>query len=79
MTFQDIMDKWKKKRDFSGSLDDEYAQLLTTLEMQSYLCGWHNDFKRILISAEKEGRRLLVKNRGGVIVDEIYPKDVIAV
>lgn len=77
MTAQDIFDKWQKKRDFSGSSDDEYAQLLVTLEAQAVAGGWYSDFKRMLISAEKEGKRLNVKYAKPEIKDEIRPDDVV--
>jgi len=77
MTGKELFEKYTALRDFSGSEDDEYAQLLQTI---FYQIG--NDFFPLLEKAEAEGKKIDVVNPfkdTSILWDEICPEDVILV
>lgn len=66
MTGEQIYNKYRSFRDYSGSPEDEYAQLLDTIQGQ-YLGdgspdGRRASFFRLLEQAESQGKKLSVKD-----------------
>lgn len=51
-----LFNKYASKRDFSGSAQDEYAQLLETLQL-----ALPNDIYSLLEKADKQNKSLSVK------------------
>lgn len=77
MEGKDIYTSLVDKRDYSGSMADEYAQLLTTL---FFHLG--TDLFPLLETAEKESKVLTLKaevSNSDVLVDEYTIEDIILV
>ncbi|MDP3561718.1 MAG: hypothetical protein Q8R83_06045 [Legionellaceae bacterium] len=76
MSGQELLRDITSKRDYSGSDEDRYAQLLMTI--------WSNikeGIYPILEKADKEGKKLNLKAKStdSIIVDEIVVDDIILV
>lgn len=82
MSGQEIYNKYQSFRDYSGSPDDEYAQLLDTIRGHLYLsaAGSDDDFFALLTEAERQGKKLDIKDpfpdNPNICWDELTPDHI---
>ncbi len=76
MTGQELYNKLSQ-RDYSGSEQDVYAQLLQTLHHNLFLNGQVDEFYELLQKANNSGKKLsLIESDNDVLVDEYFIDDI---
>lgn len=74
MSGVELYNNYLDKRDFSGSPEDQYAQLLVTIYFNIY-----NEIFHLLEKAEAENKRLSLDEKGDLELSEYTVEDIILV
>ncbi|MCZ2101124.1 MAG: hypothetical protein LC107_06260 [Chitinophagales bacterium] len=71
MTGREIFEMYEKKRDYSGSPDDRYAQTLRMISMRSYLMNYEDAFYELLEKGFKIGKKIKVEYPKNILTEDL--------